>query len=232
MSEGRAETGKFEALGERSVAVARTSDTTEDGSWSIGTNGTLVGAGGNASERLLTTSLGSAVIGILEASEGRFVAVASTSETIEEGRSPTGIAVGSVPRLALTETWTSVGRAVIGMLEASIGRLVAVAKMEETKEDGSSVTGTIGTLAGGVLIKLDAREVGNTEMGSAVASLGRLVAVSRIEDTTDDGRTPVGTRVCDGNWLISDRALLNILQNLVSACPFGVILVHSPSGDS
>lgn len=65
------------------------------------------------------------------------------------------------------------------MFEASIGKLVAVSKMEETKSDGSSVTGTIGTVAGGVLRKLDTREVG----------------VSRIDETKSDGRRLVSTAV-------------------------------------
>lgn len=83
--------------------------------------------------------LGSAVIGMLEASAGRFVAVAKIEDTNEDGSWLTGTTgtVGKAPRLALTEARMLLGSALIGMFEAPEGRLVAVAKMEETSEEGS-----------------------------------------------------------------------------------------------
>ena len=134
ISVGSAEIGIFEASAGRFVAVARTSETIDEGS---SPTGMAVGSAPTADVRDATISVGSAEIGIFEASAGRFVAVASTSETMDEGSSPTGIPVGRGPRADVREPTMSVGRAVIGMLEASTGRLVAEAKIEDTNEVGS-----------------------------------------------------------------------------------------------
>jgi len=86
---------------------------------------------------------GRAVIGMLEASAGRSVAVAKTDETIEPGRLPTGIPVTSPP----TEDRTPDGTAVIGMFAASPARSVAVARISETTWLGRFVTGTAVAIA-------------------------------------------------------------------------------------
>ena len=80
---------------------------------------------------------------MLEASIGRSVAVAKTDETIELGRSPTGIPVTRPP----TEDRTPDGTAVIGMFVASLARSVAVAKISETTELGRAVAGTASAMA-------------------------------------------------------------------------------------
>merc|ERR1719282_817997 len=105
----------FEASAGRLVAVASTSETMDEGSSPTGI------ADGNpptADVRDATISVGSAEIVMFEASAGRLVAVASTSETIDEGSSPTGMAVGSAPTADVRDATISVGSAEIGMFEA------------------------------------------------------------------------------------------------------------------
>lgn len=66
---------------------------------------------------------------MLAAFDARPVAVASTCETTEEGRLPTGTPVGSCPAAEVSEATISVGIAEIGMLAAFDGRFVAVARI-------------------------------------------------------------------------------------------------------
>jgi len=87
------------------------------------------------------------------------------------------------------------GRAVIGMFDAPDGRLVAVARIDETSDEGSWLTGTTGTLAGGVFSRLETTEDGNAVIGRAVGLGGSPVAVARTEETRVGFRAPVGTNV-------------------------------------
>jgi len=121
---GIAEIGMLAASDGRLVAVARISETTEEGKLPVG-----IAAGSDpiAEVRDATIPVGRASIGMFEASAGRFVAVANTSETIDEGSSPTGIAVGSAPTADVRDATILVGSAEIGIIEASAGRFVAVA---------------------------------------------------------------------------------------------------------
>lgn len=79
------------------------------------------------------------------------------------------------------------GRAVIGIFEAPDGRLVAVARMDETSDEGSWLTGTRGTV--GTPPRLEVTEArmldGKAEIGMFDAPDGRLVAVARIDETSD-----------------------------------------------
>merc|ERR1712000_321639 len=153
--------------------------------------GIAVGSAPTADVRDATISVGSAVIGMLEASTGRLVAEAKMEETNEVGSWLTGTRVGRAPpRLDVTEPTISDGRAVIGIFEASAGRLVAVAKMEDTSEEGSWLTGTTGTV-GRAPPRLDVTEPrrldGIAVIGMFDASVGRLVAVARMDETSDEG---------------------------------------------
>jgi len=165
----------LEASVGRSVAVASTSETIEEGRFPTGTP---VGSCPAAEVKDSTIPVGSAEMGINEASAGRSVAVASTSEMTEEGSSPTGIAVGNAPIAEVKDPMTLVGSAEIGMFEASAGRLVAVASTSETTDDGSSPTG----IAVGNPPTADVRDatilVGSAEIGMFEASAGRFVAVA------------------------------------------------------
>ena len=140
---------------------------------------------------------GRAVIGMFEAPDGRLVAVARMDETTDEGSWLTGTrgTVGTAPRLEVTEARILDGRAVIGIFEAPDGRLVAVARIDETTEEGSWLTGTTGTLAGGVFSKLETTDDGKAVIGRAVGLGGSPVAVARTEETTVGFRAPVGTKV-------------------------------------
>lgn len=192
MSVGRAVIGMLEASTGRLVAEAKIEDTSEVGSWLIGTRGT-VGRAPRLEVTEPTMSDGRAVIGIFEASAGRFVAVAKIEDTSEEGSWLTGT-TGTVgrapPRLDVTEPTMSDGRAVIGMFDASAGRLVAVARIEETSEEGSWLTGTTGTV-GKAPPRLDVTEPrrldGIAVIGMFDASAGRLVTVAKMEETSEEG---------------------------------------------
>jgi len=137
---------------------------------------------------------------MLEASTGRLVAVAKIEETNEVGSWLTGTigTVGRAPRLEVSDPTILDGRAVIGIFEASAGKLVAVARIEDTSEEGSWLTGTTGTV-GRAPPMLDVTEPrildGIAVIGMFDASAGRLVAVAKMEDTSEEGSWLTGTRV-------------------------------------
>lgn len=89
--------------------------------------------------------------------------------------------------MEVTEARILDGRAVIGMFEAPAGRLVAVARMDETSDEGSWLTGTRGTV--GTAPRLEVTEArilgGRAEIGMFDAPEGKLVAVARIDETSD-----------------------------------------------
>jgi len=195
--DGIAVIGMFDASAGRLVAVAKMEDTSDEGSWLTGTTGTV----GKAPPRLDVIEPrrldGIAVIGMFDASAGRLVAVARMDETSDEGSWLTGIigTVGRAPIAEVREPRMLDGIAVTGMFDAPDGRLVAVAKMEDTSDEGSWLTGMTGTLAAGVLRRLEITDEGNAVIGRTDGLGGSPVAVARTEETRVGFRAPVGTNV-------------------------------------
>ena len=218
MSVGSAVIGRFDASAGRFVAVAKIEDTSEEGSWLTGTTG-KVGKAPRLEVTEPTMLDGRAVIGIFEASAGRLVAVARIEDTSEEGSWLTGTTgtVGKAPRLDVTEPRRLDGMAVIGMFDASAGRLVAVARMEDTSEDGSWLTGTTGTV-GRAPPRLDVTEPrrldGIAVIGMFDASAGRLVAVARIEETSEEGSWLTGIMGTVGRAPIAEVREVRMLDGI------------------
>ena len=82
-----------------------------------------------------------------------------------------------------------------GMFDAPDGRLVAVARIDETSDEGSWLAGMTGTLATGVFRRLEITDEGNAVIGRTDGLGGSPVAVARTEETRVGFRAPVGTNV-------------------------------------